>query len=87
MPQEPQHPEKVAKLDHVIQLSCGKVHSHASYKTTRTWENFKNWETKIILLSDKLWLIANNSKNFVNRSESMIRNNLGLCIRSEIYII
>ena len=54
MPQEPQHPEKGAKLDHVIQLSCGKVHSHASYKTTRTWENFKNSETKIILLSDKL---------------------------------
>ena len=64
--------------DHVIQLNYGEVHTHASYKTTRTWENFNNQGTKI-LFSDKLWLVANNSKSFVNRSKSMIRNNLGLC--------
>ena len=37
----------------------------------------------MILLSDKLWLIANNSKSFANRSKSII-NNLGMCKRSEI---
>ena len=56
-------------------------------KTTRTWENFNNREAKTILLSEKLLLIANNSKNFVNGSKSIIRNNLGLCKRSEIYFI
>ena len=42
MPQEPWHPGKGAKPDHVIQLNCGEVRTHASYKTTRTWENFNN---------------------------------------------
>ena len=42
MPQEPSHPGMGAKSDHVIQLNCGEVHTHASYKTTRTWENFNN---------------------------------------------
>ena len=47
MPQEPRHPGKGANL--VIQLNCGKGWcTHASYKTTRTWENFKNQETKMI---------------------------------------
>ena len=32
-------------------------------------------------------LIANNSKSFANESKSIIRNNLGLCKRSEIYLI
>ena len=86
MPQELWNPGKGAKPDRVIQLNCGEVRSHASYKTTRTWENFNNWVTKIILLSDKLWLIANNSEGFANGSKSMIRN-LGLCKRSEIYLI
>ena len=58
MPQEPWHPGKGAKPDCVIQLNCGEVRTHASYKTTRTWENFNNQGTKLILLSDKLWLIA-----------------------------
>ena len=40
----------------------------------------------MILLSDELWLIANNFKGFANGSKSMIRN-LGLCKRSEIYFI
>ena len=41
--------------------------THASYNTTRTsWENINNWGTKMILLSDELWLIANNSKSFPN---------------------
>ena len=34
------------------------------------------------------WLIANNSKNFANESESIKRNNLGLWKHSEIiYLI
>ena len=49
--------------------------------------NFNNRGAKTILLSEKLLLIANNSKNFVNGSKSIIRNNLGLCKRSEIYFI
>ena len=68
-------------------INCGEVHTYASYKTTRTWENFNNRGTKMILLSDKLWLIANNSKSFANGSKSIIRNNLGLFKRSEIYLI
>ena len=32
------------------------------------------------LLSDKLWLIANNPKSFANGSKSIIRNKLGLCL-------
>ena len=87
MPQESWHPGKGAKPDCVIQLNCGEVHTHASYETTRTWENFNNWRTKMILLSDELWVIANNSKSFANGSKSIIRNNLGLCKHFEIYLI
>ena len=76
MPQEPWYPEKGAKLDCVIQPNCGEVCTHASYKTTRTWENFNN-----------RWLIANNSKSFANGSKSIIINNLGLWKHSEIYLI
>ena len=54
-------------------------------RTTRTLENFNNQGTKMILLSEKPWLIANNSKNLANRSKSIIKNNLGLCTRSEIW--
>ena len=43
MPQEPWHPGKGAKLDYIVQLNCGEVHIHASYKTIRTWENFNKW--------------------------------------------
>ena len=77
MPQELWHPGKDAKLDRVIQLNCGEVRTHASYKATRTWENFNNRGTKMILLSDELWSIANNSKSFANGSKLIIRNNLG----------
>ena len=63
MLQEPWHPGKGAKPDRVIQLNSGEVCTRASYKTTRTWENFNNWGTKMILLSDELWLIANNFKS------------------------
>ena len=87
MPQEPWHLGKDAKPNCVIQLNCGEVRTHASYKTTRTWENFNNWGTKMILLSGKLWVIANNSKSFANRSKPIIRNNLGLCKHFEIYLI
>ena len=65
MPQELWHPGKGAKLDRIVQLNYVEVHTHASYKTTRTWENFNNQGAKMFLLSDKLWLIANNSKGFV----------------------
>ena len=81
------HPEKDAKPDRVIQLHCREVHNHASYKTTRTWENFKDLGTKIILLSEELWLIANNPKSFANESKLIIGNNLGLCKCSESYLI
>ena len=42
MPQEPWHPGKDAKLDCIIHLNHGEVGVHASYKSTRTWENFNN---------------------------------------------
>ena len=45
-----------------------------------------NQGTKMILLSDKLW-IPNNPQKFANGSKSIIRNNLGLCKSSEIYLI
>ena len=78
MPEEHWHPGKGAKPDRVIQLSCGEVCTHVSYKTTRTWESFNNRGTKIILLLDELWFITNNCKSFANGSKSIIRNNLGL---------
>ena len=86
MPQEPWHPGKGAKPDCIIQLNCREVRTHASCKTTRTWENFNHRGTKMILLSDELWSIANNSKSFANGSKSII-NNLGLYKRSDIYLI
>ena len=51
MPQEPCHPGKGAKPHRVIQFNCGEVSIHASYKTTRAWENFNNQGTKIILIN------------------------------------
>ena len=54
MPQEPRHPGKDSKLDRVIQLNCREVRTHASYKATRTWENFNNQGAKVILLSEEL---------------------------------
>ena len=56
-----------------------QVVTQASCKTTRTWHDFNNQGTKMILLSDELWLIANNSRSFSNWSKPIIRNNLGLC--------
>ena len=85
--QEPWHPGKDAKPDRVIQLNCGGMRTHASYKATRTWENFNNRGTKMILLSDDLWSIANNFKSFANGSKSIIRNNSGLYKLSDIYLI
>ena len=78
---------KDTKPDNIIQLNCGEKRTHVSYKATRTWENFNNRGTKMILLSDELWSIANNSKSFANGSKSIIRNNLGLYKRSDIYLI
>ena len=59
MPQETWHPENGAKPDHIIQINYGEVCICVSYKITKTWENLHNQGTKMILLSDKLWLIAN----------------------------
>ena len=87
MQQEPWHLGKDAKLDRVTQLNCREMRTHASYKATRTWENFNNQGTKMILLSDELWSIANNSKSFANGSKSIIRNNLGFYKHSAIYLI
>ena len=50
------------KPDRVIQLNSEEVQTHASCKTTRTWESFNNQKPKMSLFSDELWLIANNSK-------------------------
>ena len=86
MPQESWHPEKGAKPDRIIQLDCGEICTHASYETTRKWENFNNWGKKMILLSDELWLIAKNSNSFAMGSTSMI-SSLGLCKHSEMYLI
>ena len=68
-------------------VNCGEVHTHASYKTTRTWENFNKYETKMILVSDELCQSHNNSQSFANGSKSMIRNNVVLCHHAEIYRI
>ena len=51
---EPWHPGKGAKPDRIIQLNYGEVHTYASYKTIRTWENFNKQGPKMILLSDEL---------------------------------
>ena len=50
IPQEPAYPGKDAKLDCVIHLNYGEVYTHASYKANRTWEDFNNRGTKLILL-------------------------------------
>ena len=58
MPQESWHPGKGAKSSRFIKINCGEMHTHVSYKTTGTWENFNNWGIKMILLSDEPLLIA-----------------------------
>ena len=65
MPQEPWHPGNGAKPDCVIQLSYGEVHTHASYKTTRTWDKFNSWGTAVILLSDELYLGHSKSNHLI----------------------
>ena len=52
MSQELWHLGKVAETDHVIQLNCWEVCTHASYKATRTWVSFNNQGAKMILLSN-----------------------------------
>ena len=42
MPQEPWQTGKGAKPNLIIQLNCGEVRTHASYKTARKSENFSN---------------------------------------------
>ena len=63
----------------MIHVDRGEVRTHASWKRNKKWENFNSQGTKMSLLSDKLWLIANNSKSFPNGNISILRSNLGLC--------
>ena len=96
MSQEPWHPEKGAKPDRVIQLNCGEVCTHASYKTARTWKNFNNWGTKVILLRNEPWLQLTmisilyfliTSIFLQIGSKPITKNNLSLRKCSEIYLI
>ena len=48
------YPGKGAKRDRVIQLNCGEVRTHASYKAARTWKNFNNRGRKMIPLLDEI---------------------------------
>ena len=84
MPQEPRHPGKDAKPNHIIQLNCREMRTYASYKATRTWENFNNQGAEMIFLPEELGSIANNSKKFTNGSKSIIQSNLGLYKHSDI---
>ena len=86
MPQEPWHPGKGAKPDHVIQLIAGNCAPMQVIKQPEHGRTSTTDKQKLIIFSDKLWLIANNS-NSLSRSKSIIRNNLGLCKCSEIYLI
>ena len=83
IPKEPWH---TGKPDCIIQLNCTEVPANVSYKTIRTWQNFNNRGTKIII-SEELWLIASSFKSFANESMSIIKNNLDLCKHFEIYLI
>ena len=85
MSQELWLPGKCTKPDRIIQLNWGEEHTHASYKITM--RNFNIWETKMILLSDELWLIAINTKSFANESTSIIRKNLGFCKHSKAGVL
>ena len=84
MPQEPRHPVKDAKPNHIIQLNCREMRTHASYKAARTWENFNNEGTEMIFLPEELGSIANNSEKFTNGSKSIIQSNLGLYKHADI---
>ena len=76
----PHYPTQLGGSVHPCKLK--KQPKHGGTSTTGT---------KMTLISDKLWLIANNSKSFANRSKSIRRNNLGLCKHScynrSIYVI
>ena len=86
--QKPRNPDIINRVLNQMVLSNSTVgnwaHMHVK-KTNRTWENLDIWETKIILLSDELRIIAN-FKSFVNGSKSITRNNLGLSEHFEIYL-
>ena len=71
MPQEPWHSGKGAKAD-LIALSNSTVGKCTPMQVIKQPENLGNCTTKVILLSDKLWLIA------VIKSRSVIKNNLGV---------
>ena len=90
------HPGKGTKPDRVIELNSQEMSTHASCKTTRTWDSFNNRGTKMSLLSDELWLIANNlriiqnnnsifnnSNNLKKKKSNKSISNLGLCKHSE----
>ena len=54
MPQEHRHPEKAAKLDHVVQLKCGEVHTLVSYKRNQNMGKLHQTRNKNDPLSDEL---------------------------------
>ena len=56
----------------------GSVYPCKIKKQPKPGGTSKTEEQKLILLSDKLWLIANNSKSSANGNKSEIRNNLRL---------
>ena len=90
VPQEPRHPGKDAKPDCVIQLDCGEVRTHASYKAPRTWENVNNRGTKMIYLSNELFFFywidkytlaqtnVNNKKTEIEIIQSQTKNKTSL---------
>ena len=79
------NPHILERMLNRIALSNSTVGS-ASYKVTRIWENFNNRGAKMILLSDQLWSIVNNSKSFANESKSIIRT-IWICINALVFTL
>ena len=78
MLEEPRYPGKGSKPDSVIKLSCGKVHTHASFN-----QNLRELQ-QLRIKNDppfrRTMISSNhcNCKSFANESESIIIRNLGL---------
>ena len=61
-----------------------EVCTHASCKTTRTWESFNNRGTKWPL--EELWLTTNNSKNFPRKKNKLCRLAEKACLKITEFI-
>ena len=85
IPQKCWQPGKDATPDQIIQSTVVKC--APMQVVNQSMGQLQQQGTKMSLLSDELWLITNNSKSFANRGKSIIRNDLGLCKHSEIYLI